>query len=315
MAKESKLPSTSTTQTVRVMPHSAHGQRRLASLLVVQGADIDLGRHVPCEEPVVIGRDPGVGLPLNDGSISREHCRVEPDAVSGGCILVDLGSTNGTHVNGTKVRGRIALRQGDKIFLGVSVIRFGYVDAVDLEYHARLEEMARTDPLTGLFSRRQYESIFQMLGREAVESELPLSVMVFDLDGLKAINDTHGHEMGAWAIAETGRVIRAELEDHGMLSRFGGDELVGCFPGLAKREAAALAEGARVRMQGHEFIRDGVQVHPTISIGVATYPDDATAPEALFEAADRALYEAKRGGKNRVVAAPQVDPCAPRPNS
>jgi two-component system, cell cycle response regulator len=303
MAKESKLPSKHTTLRVDPSSRPAFGEKRLASLLVVQGAEVDLGRHVSCEDPVVIGRDPGVGLPLTDGSISREHCRVEHDARRGCYVLVDLGSTNGTSVNGTRVVDRVALTQSDKIFLGASVIRFGFVDAVELEYHARLEEMARTDPLTGLLSRRQYEAVFQVIADEAVEAGTTLAVMVFDLDGLKPINDTHGHEMGAFAIAETGRVLRDELEELGVLSRIGGDELIGCFAGRSKDESLALAERARARVEAHSYCRVGIEVHPTISIGVACFPDDTGDPGQLFELADRALYQAKRAGKNRVVAA------------
>src|SRR5437667_12187943 len=92
--------------------------RRHAALLVVQGAEVDLGTHVVCDRPVTLGRDPDVELPLRDGSISRRHCRIERDDESGRYILHDLGSTNGTRVNGTRMTDPIPLAEGDKIFLG-----------------------------------------------------------------------------------------------------------------------------------------------------------------------------------------------------
>lgn len=310
MASESKPPATSKSRTVRIRTPASAGLPNDArpSLLVVQGAEPDLGRIVPCEEPVVIGRDARAGIPLHDVSISREHCRVEPDTDTGGCTLVDLGSTNGTRLNRHAVRGRVALEHGDKIFLGVTVVRFAYVDDVELDYYARLEDMASTDPVTGLFSRRRYEALYDIASQEAVENGESLAVMVVDVDGLKSINDTHGHEMGAFTIAETARVLRGELEKRGILARFGGDELVGCFPGVGKDAALSLAEAARAEIEESVFTRGAIRTSPTISIGVAAYPGDADEPSKLFEAADRALYRAKREGRNRIAAAEPISP-------
>jgi diguanylate cyclase (GGDEF)-like protein len=274
----------------------------MASLLVVQGAEVDLGRHVLCDRPITIGRDEEAELALSDGSISRRHCRVERDSESTRYILVDLGSTNGTMINGTKVDLKVPLAAGDKIFLGGSVVRFAYSDDVDIEYQARVEELVSTDPLTGLTVRREYDPAYKALIEQALADGEPLAVMVLDMDGLKEINDTHGHDVGCHAIVETSFIMRDILETHGLLCRFGGDEFVAALPGVSRSHALKLAEGVRDRVERHNFVKDGVRVEPTVSIGVAEFPTDAQDSAGLFACADKALYAAKRRGRNQVAS-------------
>ena len=163
--------------------------------------------------------------------------------------------------------------------------------------------MVQTDSLTGLDTKRQYDAVFDVVAKQALLENTRLTVAVMDLDGLKAINDTHGHEMGSFTIAEVANLITENMETHGHLARFGGDEFVCCFPGLDHNIAMELAEELRVAVETHEFVSEGIQVHPTICIGVATYPDQVDDPSALFKFADAALYRAKRAGKNRVESA------------
>jgi diguanylate cyclase (GGDEF)-like protein len=271
------------------------------SLLVVQGAEVDLGRHVMCDLPVIIGRDETADLALSDGSISRAHCKVER-LETGRYMLIDLGSTNGTALNGERVQGAIPLNPGDKIFLGASVIRFAYADQLDLQFHSRLEEMVSIDPLTGMSSKRQYDATYQVMVERSAADGTPLVVMVMDMDGLKQINDTSGHEMGGFVIAEVAGIIRSVLEDYGYLCRFGGDEFVGAFANMDVARAMTLAEEVRDRVSRHDFTRNGVRAEPTVSIGVAGYPGDVARPDELFAAADRAMYAAKHAGKNAVRA-------------
>lgn len=309
MPKNRKMPR-KPAETVRVASfvpdRFATAGEQTGSLLVVQGAEIDLGRHVMCDRPITIGRDERADLSLSDGSISRAHCMVERS--DSGYVLVDLGSTNGTSLNGERVDGRLPLHPGDKIFIGASVIRFAYSDQLDHQFHSRLEEMVSIDPLTGMSSKRQYDATYRAMLERALAEETPLVVMVMDMDGLKLINDTHGHEMGGFVIAEVAILIRAVLEEHGYLCRFGGDEFVGCFAGLDKMRAVTLAEQVRDRVAHHNFVHNGVRVEPTISIGVASYPTDVADPNQLFSHADRAMYEAKRHGKNQVRAIPPLAP-------
>jgi diguanylate cyclase (GGDEF)-like protein len=277
--------------------------KRVAALTVVQGSEVDLGTQVLCEQPVTIGRDAEVELPLRDGSISRRHCRVEHDAAHDRWLLSDLGSTNGTRVNGNRVAPDepVALADGDKIFLGVSVVKFGFRDELDARYHAWLESAAATDALTGLPSSRKFDAAYRHAVTEAREAGAPLGVLVMDLDGLKQVNDAHGHQTGGFVLAEVAAILRATIEPHGAVTRFGGDEFMSFLPGHDRRATVALAERARAAVAGHAFVREDVTVRTTISIGVACLPDDATDPDELFRVADGALYRAKAAGRDRVA--------------
>ena len=275
-------------------------KRRHASLLVLQGAEIDLGTHVVCDRPVTIGRDADVELPLRDGSISRRHCRVERDEDTSRYILHDLGSTNGTRVNGTRVAGAVPLAEGDKIFLGATVVKFSYADTFDVEFQSRLEAIVATDELTGLISKRRFDGGFAHAVQEAREKATPLAVLVMDMDGLKQINDTHGHDVGGWTISEVARVIRPLFEGQGEVCRFGGDEFMAFLPASDRTAGAVFAERVRDAVATHAFVKDDLRVTPTISIGVAVFPDDGETTDELFRAADRALYRAKGAGKNQV---------------
>jgi diguanylate cyclase (GGDEF)-like protein len=305
MPKRRQVVPRNAADTIRVqssLGSAIHGTaRRVATLVVVQGAEVDLGRHVLCDHPITIGRDEAAQLALCDGSISRQHCRVERDSESGRYVLVDLGSTNGTVINGTKIDRKVPLASGDKIFLGASVVRFSYADDVDLEYQSRVEELVSTDPLTGLTVRREYDPAYQALVEQARADGKPLTVMVLDVDGLKQINDTHGHDMGCHTIVEMSFILRDVLQDHGLLCRFGGDEFVACLPEIDRERARELAEDVRDRVARHNFVKDGIRVEPTISIGVAGFPVDAQTPAGLFANADKAMYASKRAGKNQVT--------------
>ena len=128
-----------------------------------------------------------------------------------------------------------------------------------------------------------------------------LSVVVMDMDGVKAINDTHGHHMGAFVIGAAGHVIGKLVEGGASRRASGATSSRPRLPGLGKEEAVRVAEEVRQAVVAHVYEKDGVRVHPGLSCGVATAPGDgAEGPDALFQAADQAMYRAKRAGKNRV---------------
>jgi diguanylate cyclase (GGDEF)-like protein len=278
----------------------ARAQGKQAALVVLQGSDGDIGTHVVINRPITMGRDPATELPLHDEGISRRHCRVKH--MDEQYFVEDLGSTNGTLLNGDQVVGEPkALAPGDRIYLGACVVKFTYADSLEVGYHAQMDTLIGTDDLTGLIAKRRFDAAYLRAVENARVTKESLAVMMLDLDGLKAINDTHGHPVGAHTISEVGKVIGALVGKLGAASRFGGDEFAAFLPAHSKTQAKKLGEKIRERISSTSFEKDGVVVKPTISIGVAAFPEDATTPEQLVAKADEALYRAKRGGRDRVT--------------
>jgi diguanylate cyclase (GGDEF)-like protein len=267
------------------------------SLVVILGHDV--GTRVVLQGSLEIGRDPACEFPLHDDNVSWRHARVE-DRGSGEWVVVDLGSTNGTLVNGEANEGAV-LRVGDRVFVGKSVLEVQQ-DPVRDAQAAELERLISIDELSGLWVKRRFDAQLESSVAAVLAGAVPaLSLIVMDMDGVKAINDTHGHAMGAFVIGETGRLIGARLRGRGFATRFGGDEFAAAFPGFTKDGAVAVAEEMRVAVGAHTYEKDGVRVQPGLSCGAAALPGDATDAESLFQAADQAMYRAKRAGKNRVA--------------
>jgi diguanylate cyclase (GGDEF)-like protein len=267
------------------------------SLVVVLGPDV--GMRLVLDRSVEMGRDPACELPLHDENVSWRHARVE-DRGNGEWAAVDLGSTNGTIVNGQPCEGAV-LKPGDRIFIGKTVLELQQ-DALRDAQAAELERLISIDELSGLWVKRRFDAqLSSSVTAVLAGTAPPLSVIVMDMDGVKGINDTHGHAMGAFVIGEAGHVIGKGIEGRGFATRFGGDEFAAALPGKDKSEAVEIAEELRVAVGSHVYERNGVRVHPGLSCGVATIPGDGADAESVFQAADHAMYRAKRAGKNRVA--------------
>jgi two-component system cell cycle response regulator len=278
----------------------ARAQRKQAALVVLQGSESEIGTHVMLDKPVTLGRDPKAELTLQDEGISRRHCRIVFDKDKSAFFIEDLGSTNGTLLNGKRLQAAKKLEAGDRIYLGACVVKFTYSDALEVGYHAQMDVLVGTDDLTGLIAKRRFDAAYVRAVEEARRMRAPLAVMMLDLDGLKRINDTHGHPVGAHTIAEVGKLIGQVVSPHGAACRFGGDEFAAFLPNLGKRDGARVGETVRACVAGHRFEKDGVVVRPTISIGVSAFPDDGNAADVLLRKADEALYRAKKAGRDRV---------------
>lgn len=264
-------------------------------LVVLSGNE--MGQRVVVDRSLLIGRDPDAELMLTDALVSWHHARIEDRGDS--WALVDLDSTNGLTVNGEALRERV-LASNDQIVIGTTSIAFELQDAVKQAFNESVEHMLNVDDLSGLFVRRKFDSELERLVNVARQQQQPLVLLVMDLDGVKKINDTHGHLFGAYVIGEAGRVIGRALQGRGVACRFGGDEYLAALPELDATGGVEVAQRILDAIRGHAFNKDGVPLHPGISIGVAAFPEDADEPKSLFEAADKALYRAKQGGKGRV---------------
>ena len=166
------------------------------------------------------------------------------------------------------------------------------------------EALSVTDDLTHLYNSRYLNQVMRRETKRASRSGRPLSLLFIDLDGFKAVNDTHGHLFGSRALVEAAAVIRQSAHETDVVSRFGGDEFALVLPDTGGEGAYAVGERIRERIAAHRFlVGDGLDIHLTVSIGVATLPDVAASAEELVQAADKAMYMVKDSGKNGIQAA------------
>jgi diguanylate cyclase (GGDEF)-like protein len=266
-------------------------------LFVLHGSD--RSRHVKLgETPITLGRGPGADVVLQDERASKVHCsvRVGPgDAVE----VVDLGSRNGTFVDGERIEKGI-LRLNSQLRLGHTILRLEHkaIDQVRLE--EELFHAAVTDPLTGIPNRRWFQERASAAMVEASRHGHPLAAVFIDIDHFKQINDRLGHETGDLVLKEAARRIDAARRAEDLLCRYGGEEFVLLLPHADLRQAATFAERVRAAVASVPFPVKGESLIVTISIGVACrHVEDPL--EALLQCADQAMYRAKEGGRNRVV--------------
>ncbi len=278
--------------------------KKHAALVVLRGAEI--GRNFRLrKQTTTVGRGEDVDIRLPDDGASREHARIERDTPGGGdtrFVIRDLGSTNRTFVNGDVIES-VTLRDGDKIRVGDTILKFVVLDSIEVSFHEEIRDRITYDQLTGLLTKESLYMAFERELARCVRYDYPLSVLMMDLDRFKSVNDTHGHLMGSHVLSEVGRIIRRAVRLEDVSARYGGEEFVTYLAETDTAGARAAAERVRASMEAHEFVLDDVAIRVTISIGIATAPGHGSSVKELVGAADRALYKAKETGRNRVCLA------------
>ena len=271
-----------------------------ALLRLVSG--IDAGQVFAIEQrEMIIGRGRDAHVRVDDGGVSRQHTKFV-QTIDGRFFVEDMGSTNGTFVGGRKI-DRIELASGDHIHVGPNVVfSFTLIDETEEKLAKQLYESSTRDALTKLFNRKYFvERLASEVGY-ANRHKSRLSVLIFDLDHFKLVNDTHGHLAGDEVLrqvaAQLSRMIRAE----DVIARYGGEEFVTIVRGIEHRNVVLFAERLRRAVEKLEIKWDSIVIRATISIGVASLHEcgDQGTSEALLLLADERLYAAKRGGRNRV---------------
>src|SRR5216684_3433952 len=261
---------------------------------------------------VTLGRALEADVRVSDSRASRLHARITTEPGEENALtryrLTDLDSTNGTILNGTPIDDAF-LQDGDKFEVGDQLIRFEMLDEIDREFQQQIHRLLVHDELTGLLTSK---SFFSEMRREAARAEaesMPFCVLMMDIDHFKEVNDTYGHLVGSETLEEVGAVIKRSLRAGDVGARFGGEEFAAFLLDADYAQGLIAAERVRSAVEKHEFpaVRRGSSETPrthhiTISVGVASYPDDARDPIQLVELADSALYRAKRSGRNRVCA-------------
>ncbi|MGZ4174480.1 MAG: GGDEF domain-containing protein, partial [Solirubrobacteraceae bacterium] len=163
------------------------------------------------------------------------------------------------------------------------------------------------DPLTGLLNRQGLKRRFREVAEQARLTECPVSLVMGDLDAFKRLNDAHGHARGDAALKDVAYLLRKELRSFELLYRIGGEELLLILPGAELNAARVIAEQARAAIERGR----PAGLHLTASFGVCSATGEEIEFQAMFQAADRALYEAKRAGRNQVAPGPNTEMKAP----
>jgi two-component system cell cycle response regulator len=274
-------------------------ERRIPVFIVLRGHEI--GRRYAVKLfPATIGsvQDKADLTIEGDAWVSSVHALITMG--DNEVFLEDAGSRNGTFLNGALLKGKRKLSEGDKVSIGKTILKFTYHDPLEAEFHTRLEHMMNVDELTGLPVNRVFQARFSSALETACSIEQPVTFLMMDMDGLKRINDTHGHHVGAGTIAGVGRILGDIVNPSGLVTRFGGDEFSAFLAPCKRQEGLILAERIRTSVEKHQFEISGVRVKPTISIGISSMPENGRSVGDLFLKADEALYRAKRKGRNCV---------------
>ena len=273
--------------------------RRPACLVVIHGDNIGF-KYDLTEDVLTIGRGRDNDICVNHRSVSRNHVEVHVD--ERGAQLRDLRSTNGTYVNDQPV-GNVYLRDGDRIKVGKTVLKFISGSNVEAAYHERVYTMTRYDALTGVFNRRTFdEKIAEEVAR-AHRYRRPLALLMFDIDHFKRCNDTYGHRAGDYVLSKVAELVKGRVRKDDFVARYGGEEFSVIVNEYEWPGPFHLAEELRQVIESAQIVFEGTHIPVTVSIGLVPWVPHFETAGQMIEAADQCLYQAKSSGRNRVVSA------------
>jgi len=260
-----------------------------------------LGKRFVLDKAILrVGRGADNTVVLEGDSVSRRHARFEKRGSH--WHVVDLNSTNGTYLNEQLIVGEQMLNNSDRIKIGPAILKFLSGADAEAKYHEEIYRMTIVDGLTQIHNKRY---LFEVLERECIRArrhERPLSVVMFDIDHFKNINDQFGHLAGDHVLRELARLCQERIRRDETFARYGGEEFTVVLPETALDGAVALAEDLRSRASHHKFVFQGEEIPLTISLGCAQLAEADRGSTELIQRADEKLYEAKHGGRNRVCS-------------
>ncbi len=261
----------------------------------------DIGRRFPLiDRQYTVGRDTDASLVVSRSSVSRQHARIY--LVGEAWWVEDLGSTNGTFVNELRCTSPKQLIDSDQLRFGDAIYKFLYGTNIETAYHEAIHNMAIQDGMTGIHNKRYFTEFLDREIAVAARHGHPLTLVMFDVDHFKAINDTHGHLAGDAVLKDLTARIKPRIRREDLFARYGGEEFACVLPSTALPGGIVFAEHLRSLIEERPCVFESLRIRYTISVGVTTmHRETGVDSGSLIRRADENLYAAKRGGRNRVV--------------
>jgi diguanylate cyclase (GGDEF)-like protein len=270
-----------------------------ACLVLVYPPGPDMGKRFPLQRnEVVLGRGSDCDIQVDRDSVSRRHARVFRNGEQ--WMFEDLGSTNGSYVNDVPVQ-RSILRDSDFLKIGAAIFKFLSGAGVEAAYHEEIYRMTIIDGLTGAHNKRSFLEFLEREIARCARHRRPLSLLMFDIDHFKSINDTHGHLTGDYVLKEMSKRLLGRIRREELLARYAGEEFATVLPETDNAGAMIFGEQIRRLVADEPFEYEGDRFPVTISVGVATVEGEDVDTTAFIKMADDNLYRAKREGRNKVI--------------
>lgn len=217
-----------------------------------------------------------------------------------GIVVVDMGSTNGTFVNDSKITKKL-LQDGDLIRTGNTILKFLKEGKIENIHYNKMYDLATRDDLTQSLNKKAIQELIAEEFSKSLARELSLCLVMFDLDHFKQTNDKFGHLAGDYVLKETCSIIKNKMiRSQDALGRWGGEEFVLVLRETPLRIAVEVAERIRITIEKHRFIFDDKIIPVTVSMGVVALDSTCKSSDSFVALADKALYDAKNSGRNRV---------------
>ena len=268
-----------------------------ACLVVIYGQE--LGKKYNIESrSMIIGRSSKCDVQIDQESVSRNHCKI---VNTGKTVLMrDLGSTNGTYVNDVPIDEHV-LRDGDLVKIGRTIFKFLTGGNIEHAYHEEIYRLTTVDGLTQIYNKRYFMEVLEREISRCHRYARDLSLIMFDIDHFKQVNDNYGHLAGDHVLKHLASVIKARIRREDIMARYGGEEFTIILPEIDHFNAMRFSEKIRILVENTDFQFEDTNIPVTISIGVTTASEEVRTPDEFIKIADDNLYEAKHNGRNCVV--------------
>lgn len=257
-------------------------------------------RQIPLEKGVtILGRGQDAQIRLDDDLVSRKHCSLFFDGRT--VIVEDLGSTNGTFVDGSPIQ-KMQLDSDNRLQIGKMVLKVDFKDPSEEAFDRELYEAATMDPLTRISNRRTFMD--RSLGELALarRNNYYVHAIMVDADHFKRVNDTWGHQCGDMVLKEIARILKEEKRESDLLARYGGEEFVLLLAGIGPEDAQKSAERLRMAVERHRFSWKDTIIPVTISLGLCSKQGEQIGKiDQMIADCDRLLYIAKENGRNQIA--------------